>query len=191
MALDPVTITGIFTSSMNANSLLGVSIPQLAGAVATGLVSYAAAGITVVTADVGLAGSGVGTGFGVVLTPPTLQGTLLASLAGASMLGVIIPQFVNALAIGFSQAFAMANINTVHAGVGVGTGIVTLIPSSGVLAFNGAFSGAGLVGINANVVASAIATGLDAALSSATGVVTITGAAGSTSLTGVGSGVIS
>lgn len=191
MALDPVTLTGIFTSSMNSNSLLGVAIPQLAGAVANGLVAYAAAGITVVTVDTGLAGSGTGIGFGVILATPALQGALTASLSGASLLGVAVAQLSNALAAGFSQVLGMANINTVHAGVGSGTGVVTLVPSSGVAAFNGAFSGAGLVGAGANILASAIAAGLDSALSSATGVVTIAGAAGTSPASGTGTGIIS
>jgi hypothetical protein len=191
MALDPITLTGIFTSSMNANSLLGAAIPQLAGAVANGLIAYAASGITVVTVDTGLAGSGTGIGFGIILATPVLQGTLSASLAGASMLGTAAIQLANALAAGFSQALGMANINTIHAGVGSGTGVVTLVPSSGIMTFNGAFSGAGLIGVSANILASAIATGFDSALSSATGVVTITGAAGTSPAAGAGSGIIS
>jgi len=191
MALDPVTLTGIFTSSLNANSLLGATIPQLAGAVANGLIAHAASGITVVTVDTGLAGSGTGIGFGIILATPVLQGTLSASLAGASMLGTAAIQLANALAAGFSQALGMANINTIHAGVGSGTGVVTLVPSSGIMAFSGAFAGAGLVGVSANILASAIATGFDSALSLATGVVTITGAAGSSPGSGSGSGLIS
>lgn len=191
MALDPISLTGIFTSSMNSNSLLGIAIPQLAGAVANGLVTYAASGITVMTVDTGLAGGGTGIGFGIVLATPVLQGALSASLAGASLLGVAVVQLSNALAAGFSQALGMANINTVHAGVGTGTGVVTLIPTSGIAAFNGAFSGAGLVGTGANILASAIATGLDSALSSATGVVTIAGAAGTSPASGTGTGLIS
>jgi hypothetical protein len=115
----------------------------------------------------------------------------MSSLNGASLVGTAIVSLVNSLATGFSQALLMANITTINPSVGTGSGIVTVIPSSGILAFNSSFSGSGMVGVLANVLSTAIAVGLDTALTSAIGTVVISGAAGSSPGAGVGSGFLS
>jgi hypothetical protein len=167
----------MFAVNEVANLILGVSAIQLATGLANGLAQYAGSGMTVITVDAGTLGAGVGTGVGVILPPPVLLGTLIASFAGAGILGPFQIPTCNAISLGMSMALAQAIIQTVHAGVGVGSGVVKVIPNSGasIPTFIGAFAAAGMVGVAAVTMATAVASGLDAALPSATGVVVIAG----------------
>lgn len=191
MPLDPGTVTGIMTASLTGAGMAGIAMPQLAGAVATGLSTYAASGLTAISVDTGLVGSGTGTGVGIALAPGTLQGTLQPAFVGAAIAGIASVQLATAIASGFSTALAGAIINTVNVGVGSGSGVVTLVPSSGAPFFVAAFTGAGLIGVNAAGLATAIAIGLDSALPSGIGAIAIAGAAGSAPSSGSGKGKIS
>jgi hypothetical protein len=185
-------ISGIINANLAGNAVVGISSPQLALAVATGFVQYVLTGITINTIDVGTAGSGAGTGVGFVLPTPTLIGTLTATFTGAGINGIMKFPIVNAIANGISQSLLSAFINTVHVGVGAGTGKASIVPNSGVsipLMVAG-FTGNGLVGISSRPLAVAIAQGIDQALPTATGQVVIVGGTGPSPATGTGFGKI-
>jgi hypothetical protein len=195
MPLDPTTITGLVTANLSATGLIGISVSQLASAIGTGLSAYAAAppplGITVTTIDSGLVGSGKGTGYGIILPPPDIQGKLQAAFAGSTIIGPITPQLATGLATAISQALGQAIINTVNVGVGNGAGKVILVPSSGASFFIAGFASQLLVGVYVSAVATAIATGLDASLPSGQGIIAISGASGFIGSSGTGLGKIS
>lgn len=176
MPMDPATLTPIMTGALLANGLLGPSSPQLAAGLASGLSIYAQTAILVQTTDVGTLGAGKGTGIGVIV-PPAITASMLGSFSAAGMLGPMTPPLATAVATAFTLAFAQAGVNTVSAGVGVGAGKVTLIPSPGasVGIFMAGFTSAGMVGVNVAQLAAAVANGLDMTLPSCTGVVVIVG----------------
>ena len=172
----PVT-TPIFTANLLANALIGISTPQFAFAVATGLEIYAGTGLQVVSVDTGTLGVGVGTGLGVTVTPPVLIAALTASFSGHDLLGIMSPLMINGLSLAFSQSLAQANVVTINAGVGVGAGVTTLLssPSASSAAWIAGFAAAGLDGPNIPQIASAIAQGFDTAAPTAVGSVAIVG----------------
>ena len=191
MPLDPGTITGIMNANMFANGLVGPAVPQLAGAVGNSLSQYAASGLTALSVDTGLAGSGTGFGVGIFILPSIFQGALSATFAGFLILGPTAPMLVNALSMGFSQSLATAIINTTNVGVGVGAGVVNILPGSGTPFFTGAFAAAGMVGPSAVNTATAVATAFDIAIIAAKGVIAVAGPAGPAPSVGVGQGKIS
>lgn len=190
MPLDPATTTGIMSANMVSSGLLGPSVPQLAGAVAAGLAQYAGSGLTAVSVDTGTVGSGTGFGVGMIIAPSVFQATLQAAFTGSLIIGPTAPLFVTALSLGFSQALATAIINTSNVGVGVGTGVVTIVPSSGAPFFTAAFTAAGMVGSGAVSMATAIGIGFDLAIPAAKGVIAIAGPAGPAPSAGAGTGKI-
>lgn len=181
------SVTGIISSNL-ASVARGVSLAQLSTAIATGLCTYAASGITVVTVDVGLFGAGVGVGPGVILPPPIPQ--MVASFAGSAMVGIFSAPIATAIATGISQALMTATVITVHPTVGTGTGKANFIPNPGASssAFVGAFASSGLVGVMSAAMAVAISVGLDSALPSASSVIVISGASTSVPSSGAGTG---
>lgn len=191
MPLDPATVTGLMNANMIANGLVGPSTPQLASGIANGLSQYAASGLTAISVDTGTVGSGTGFGVGMVIAPSIFQATLQAAFAGALIFGPSAPLLVNALSLGFSQALATAIINTANVGVGVGTGVVTVVPGSGVPFFTAAFAAGGMVGPGAVNMATAVGIGFDSAIPAAKGVIVIAGPAGPSPAAGAGTGKIS
>jgi hypothetical protein len=192
MPLDPITVSGMVLVNETANLLIGVSNIQLALGVANGLFMYATAGLTAQTIDVGVFGTGVGVGVGIILPPPVLASAFATTFPPAPVIGIAAPSLINALSVGLSIAFATAIITTVHPTVGSGAGVVTPIPNTGVSipAFIAGFTSAGLLGIGAKTLATAIATGLDMALPSGKGAVVISGSASIAPSSGVGFGKI-
>ena len=189
MPLVPPVAIPLVQAGLTGNAILGVSAPQLALGVSNGFTTYAVSALLASSKDVGAAGSGTGTGFGLFLAEPALIGAMQSTFTANGINGPMRSNLINAIAIGISQSLKAALINTLNVGVGVGTGIVNLVPNTpaamGLMVTN--FVAAGLVGPNSVTLASAIAQGIDLALPSATGVVIIAGAAGPSP--GVGTGV--
>lgn len=182
----------ILSGYMSSGGISGVSNPQLSLAISNGFCQYAITGVTVSSIDVGAAGSGVGIGFSVFLTQSILVSTLTASFNGAKINGPMRQPLITAIAAAVSDTLKLAEINTINVGVGVGTGKVTLIPDSAISVsiMIASFIGLSLIGIASPVLASAIAHGIDQALLSAIGVIAITGPAGPSPGTGIGTGKI-
>jgi hypothetical protein len=193
MPLDPGTVGGIMLASLSANALIGVSSPQLSQGIANGLSLYASTGLTVITVDAGVLGAGTGTGIGFILPPPTLLGAFTATFPANGILGVSAPLLINALSLGLSQAFATALINTINPIVGVGAGVVIAIPNpaASIAAFIAGFASAGMVGPSSIPLATAIASGLDSALPSGTGIIAIAGSPSIIPTAGAGFGKLS
>jgi hypothetical protein len=176
MPMDPVTLTQIVLGSLVSNGIIGTSAPQLASGLANGLSIYAQTGITVQSVDTGTLGAGIGTGTGIIVSP-AITASMIAAFTANGIIGSIAIPLANAVAISFTQAFATALINTVSAGVGVGSGLVVLVPNPGVSSgiFFAGLTSAGLMGISKIQLATAVAAGLDQILPSCTGVVVIAG----------------
>jgi hypothetical protein len=191
MPLDPGTITGIMNANMVANGLLGPSVTQLAGAIGNALSQYAGSGLTAISVDTGLVGSGTGIGAGMLIAPSLFQAALQGTFAGALIIGPSAPLLINAISMGFSQALATAIINTTNVGVGVGAGVVSLIPSSGGPTFVAAFKAAGMAGPSSTNMATAVGTGFDIAIPAAKGIIAVAGPAGPAPSAGAGQGKIS
>lgn len=193
MPLAPPITTPIFTADLAANAIIGISTPQFALAVATGLQIYAGSGLQVVSVDAGTLGAGVGTGVGVTIPPPVLIAALTASFAANGILGIMSPPMINGLALGFATALQQGVVSTVSAGVGLGAGVSTLLPNPGAsaAAWIAGFAAAGLVGPNIPQMANAIAQGFDTAAPSAVGAVVIAGPPNIVPGAGVGTGLIS
>jgi len=186
-------MTALLTGYFSAGGILGVSSPLLATGISNGFVQYALTGVVVSTIDVGAAGSGTGVGTGFALPPPALVGTLIATFEGAQIRGVMRQPLILAIANAVSDTLRLALANTVHAGVGAGTGKVTLIanPAVSVPLMVSNFGAATLLGVASSVLATAVAQGIDQALPSTVGVVTIAGAAGPSPGSGTGVGKLS
>lgn len=179
----------IVAGFLASSACIGISNAQVALGVATGLATYAGGGLVLVSVDVGTLGAGVGTGPGLILPPPAIIGPMIASFAGAVILGIFSAPVATAIGTALSTVLATGIITTVSAGVGVGTGVVKAIPNPGVSvpAFIAGFKAAGLLGIASITMATAVAAGLDIGLAAATGAVVITGPA--SPLPGSGAGV--
>lgn len=185
-------MTALLTGYLGSGGVVGISSPLLATGISNGFIQYVLSGVTVNTTDVGAAGSGTGIGIGLNLAPPVLVGTLTAAFEGAQIRGPMRQPIILAIANAISDTLRLALVNTVNAGVGVGTGKVTLLPSPivSVPLMITNFASVGLVGISSSPLASAIAQGIDLALPSTTGIVIVAGAAGPSPGTGIGVGKI-
>ncbi len=192
MPINPAVTTPILAAALSGCGIAGQASPQFAAGVALGFYQYANSAMTVLTVDVGTAGSGTGTGSGITLTPAALTSSLTGSFAGANIHGIAAPQLIAAFSAAFSSIIAQAIVESVHAGVGVGTGIVQIIPNSAVSVptFTAALQSAGLNGVSSAQLASGIALGLDAALPSAKGVVAIIGPPSTYPASGTGKGIL-
>lgn len=174
--MDPGTLTPIVISNLASVGMLGSSASQLAAGLANGLSIYATTSIIFQSVDIGTLGSGVGSGVG-ILVPPAITASMVGSFAANGMLGVMSSPLATGIAQAFMQSFALATISTFSPTVGVGTGTGVCVPNPGasIGIFAAAFASAGMLGISALQLATAVATGLDSILPSSTGAVVITG----------------
>lgn len=180
----------ILTASLVGATLHGISVPQVALGIATGLATYAP-GIVVVTVDTGVLGAGKGTGIGMIMPPPVPQ--MIAAFTSAALIGIFSAPAATGVALGLSQIFATAIVNTVDPLVGVGAGVATAIPNPAlsIPAFIAGFKAAGLLGIASITMATAVAVGLDTALPIAKGVTVIAGSPSPFPSAGPGVGILS
>lgn len=190
MAILQPTMLPILLGALPANGIAGIASPLLATAITNGFVQYVLTGITVRTQDVGTAGAGVGLGVGISLEIPQLQQSFQATFPPNNINGTNSKPLINAISTSISSVLKIANIITVHAGVAVGTGSVSVIPNSAISVpmFVSSFIAMALIGAASRNLATAIATGIDQALLTATGFVVIVGPPSPTSATGLGFG---
>lgn len=190
MALVLSTVQGLQATNLAGQAILGVSMPQMATAIAQGFVQYALSPALVVNSiDVGLLGAGTGIAPTIILPPPAIAGPMHGIFTAAQINGSMRIPLVNAVAAAISQALIAAQVVTVNAGIGSGTGKAVFIPNSGasVPIMIASFAAALLVGVGAQVLATAIAQGIDASLPAAVAQIVITGTPGP--YPGAGSGV--
>ncbi len=192
MPLSSVITTPIFTANLAANAIVGISSPSLAFAIANGLELYAASGLQVKSVNAGTAGTGVGTGIGVVMTPPALIAAFTASFSSNGILGVMAVPMISALSLSFSQVMLLGNVLVSSVGVGVGAGVTSLIPNpvASASSWIAGFAAAGMVGPTIPQLAAAISQGFDTAAATAVGAVVIAGPPSSVPGSGVGFGKI-
>jgi hypothetical protein len=185
-------VQGLQAANLAGQTILGISMPQMAIAIAQGFVQYATTALIATSVDVGLLGAGTGIAPTISLPPPAIVGPMQGIFTAAQINGPMRDPLINAVAGAISQALMGAQVSTVNAGVGVGTGQVSLIPNSSVsvplMIVN--FAGVLLLGSAAKSLATAIAEGIDAALPSATATVIIAGGPGPLPGAGVGIGKV-
>lgn len=192
MAINQGTALPIFLSTLTANAFLGISSPQLASGLANAISTYALSGIIATSVDTGVFGVGAGIGFDIILPSSTLAAAFIGTFPANLIAGPMSLPLINAISLGLMQVFAIANIITVSPTVGIGAGIVSLVPNPAISipAFIGGFSAAGIVGVASQNLARAVAIGLDSVLTSAVGAVVIAGSPSVIPSAGVGVGKV-
>lgn len=188
----PITasfLAGAIAAGLASTGHLGISVPQLSLGVATGVFLYLSTGVKPISIDVGAVGTGVGT-IPLIVPAPLILSSLTAGFVAQSIFGPFAPATISGLTIGLSTGFATGLIVTTHAGVGVGTGVVTIKGSSAVPFMLAGFASAGLSGLGAIKKATAIGIGLDICFAAYTTATPIAGGAGPLPSTGVGVGLI-
>ena len=101
------------------------------------------------------------------VTPATLVPNILANMSAVNLVGISDLQFANALAISFVQFLKTIPVTTVHTGVlgsGVGTGRVSIEPSSGISILSSQFQVNAINGPNSVQLATAIINALTSEL---------------------------
>lgn len=192
MPLGPTTIP-LFQASLIANGITGTGVVQLATGCSNGLQLYmSGAGCTTISVDAGTLGAGTGVGIGITLPQPTLSATMASFFLGLLISGTYGPSTADAIASGICNSLLTVTVNTVNAGVGVGSGKVQCIPNgTGGALFSAAFLAAGFSGTMAPSLGLAVGGALDASISSASGFVVIAGSPSIYPGGGVGTAVVS
>ena len=184
----PITLaglTGTLLPALAGAGMLGISVPQLATAVATGIAQWNPQ-IKIISVDVGTLGVGTGTG-PVILPPPTLLSALLSAFTAGDISGTMAVPLATGLSIGIATGYASGLIMTINTGVGVGSGVAKFIPPPAVPSMVSGFAAAGLTGTSAVQLATAIGIALPIAFAPLVGTVVIVGSA--SPLPGAGSGI--
>lgn len=189
MALSTITAIPIFSSSLSGAGLTGSSLSMFINGLTNGFVEYVLAGVKVSTVDVGTFGAGVGIGT-VFLNPTIIVPSMVSSFSGSSILGTNSAVLATAIANAMSQCFSLAQASTISPTVGVGTGVGSLIPTSGTPFFVNSFASSGLVGIYGATLATAVANGLDSSLHSSIVNTVIAGPPSISPSTGIGMGFL-
>jgi hypothetical protein len=174
--MDPGTLTPIFLANLISVGLIGPSTIQLATGLANGTSIYANTAVQFQSVDVGTLGAGVGLGAGVVV-PPAIVPAMIGSFTANGILGPFSIPTATGIAQGMQLSFALAVIQTVAAGVGLGAGVGFCIPNPGASAgiFFAAFQAAGMLGPSTIQLASAVSAGLDLVLPASIAPVAIVG----------------
>jgi hypothetical protein len=176
MPMDPGTLTPIFLANLVSVGLIGPSTIQLATGLANGTSIYANTAIQFQSVDAGTLGAGVGLGAGVIVPPAIIQ-AMIGSFTAHGILGPFSIPTATGVAQGMQMSFALAIVQTVAAGVGLGAGVGFCIPNPGASTgiFMAAFTAAGMLGPSTIQLASAVAVGLDLVLPASIAPVVIVG----------------
>ncbi len=159
MPLSPPGLSAALIPALAASLMVGTGMPQLAQAVANGVVLWAATGATVTTVDTGTLGVGAGI-IPLIVPAPLLLGNLSIGFAAQGMLGPMAPLEIIGLSNGLSVGLAEALLLTVHPTVGTGAGIAR-ITGTAIPSMIAGFSSAGMTGTSATQHATAIGMALD------------------------------
>ena len=176
--------------AVNLASVLhvGPGAATLATGVSTGINTWAHT-ITVVTADVGLAGTGAGA-VPLLVPAPVLVAALGVGFAAQQIVGAMAPLTVLGLSNGLNLAFLQAQVVTAHPTVGVGSCVCTFKSVSAIPAMIAGFASSGMVNVGSIKMATAIGMGLDIIFAALQLPSPIVGAPGSSPAAGVGVGTI-
>jgi len=187
----PITLPGLIgaiTGGGASGSLAGMSVPQIALGLATGIMSWLPT-VQVVTADTGFLGAGTGL-LPFIIPPPTLVGAMLAGVASAGLTGVMAAPAATGLGNGLVLGLAQGLITTVHPSVGVGTGIAKLVFVPPIPFLLAGLASADLTGPSAPLVATAVGTALTTVFAAFTAPIPIVGAGSISPSAGAGTGKI-
>lgn len=158
MPLTQPGIVGAIVSNLVATAHLGMGVPKLATGIANGVMTWIPK-VRAQSVDVG--SLGVGRGVGALVVPsPALIAALTAGFTAQGILGVYAPLTISGLGNGLSLAFAQGQILTTHASVGVGTGVVKLLPPPATMDMISGFASVEMTGEGSRRFATAIGTAL-------------------------------
>ena len=188
MPLTPPDVTKLVADALSSALMVGPAASKLAFAVGIGVCQWLGA-LTVVTNDVGTAGSGIGQ-FPCPIPPSLLLAALSSNLPSAGIAGPSSAQLASGLANGLAASFAKGIITTVHPIVGVGVGVASFPGPSAIPFMLSGFGSASLVGSSAAKLATAIGSSLDQAFAGFTIPIPIVGAPSMLASAGVGGGKI-
>ncbi len=158
MPLTPVGIAGVLTPALLASAQIGIAVPQFALGVGTGVTIFAQQS-SVTSIDTGTLGAGV-TVAPLLVPQPLLLVNILAGFAATGTVGVMSPLMAVGLANGLSIGFLQGLITMVHPGVGLGAGVAKVIAAGAVPAMIAGFTAAGMTGVGAVKMATAIGIAL-------------------------------
>jgi hypothetical protein len=167
---------------------IGPGAIKLASGVSAGINTWAHT-LTVLTADTGFSGTGVGT---VPLLVPfqLFIPALTFGFAAQNILGVMAPLTIMGLATGLNLAFLQAAVVTAHPTVGVGACVCTFKSASAIPAMIAGFATQGMVNPGSIKMATAIGSALDIVFTALQLPSPIVGAPGPSPAAGVGVGTI-
>ena len=158
MPLTPPGVAGVMIPALVAAAQIGIAVPQYALGIATGVTIFAQQS-TVTSVDTGTLGAGV-TALPLLVPQPLLLASILAGYAATGTVGVMAPLNALGVANGLALGFLQGLIVMTHPGVGVGAGVAKVIAVGAVPAMIAGFAAAGMVGIGATKMATAIGIGL-------------------------------
>jgi hypothetical protein len=159
MPLTQAGLQPVLYGSLSGVTLIGVKTAQLAMGIANGVVGWAAIAKAIVTAA-GTAGTGMVT-IPLLVPLPALSGTMLAAFAAQAMAGTWSPQMVAGVSSGVSIGVSSQSlILTTVVGVGAGAGVAKIVGTA-IPPMVAGFAGAGLAGLQAVRLATAIGMGMD------------------------------
>lgn len=189
MPLTPVSVAAIMLPNLAAASFIGVGTPKLARAIGIGLSTWTPK-ISISTIDAGTGGAGKGVPVPILLASPVVQANLYAGFTGQKILGLLAPLFITGLTNGLTQTYLTALTNTVHVGVGVGSGVATFKapPAFGDLKIG--FNAVGATGDGATKFCRALAQALESTFSTLVLPQPIVGPPSPSAASGRGSGSI-
>lgn len=188
MPITPPGLIGAITGGLASGSMAGMSVPQIALGLATGIMTWIPT-VQVITVDAGLLGAGAGL-LPFIIPPPALVGAMLAGVASAGLIGIMAAPAATGLGNGIALGLAQGLITTVHPSVGVGTGVAKLIFVPPIPFLLGGLASAGLTGMAVPQVATAVGTALTTVFAAFTMPIPIVGAGSPSPSGGAGTGKI-
>jgi hypothetical protein len=188
MPISPASLSSSIYSGLVSVGLHGQATSKLADGVSKGLAPWVKS-ITVVTADTGTAGVGVGVAPW-LLIPQVLVTNLLACYTVNGHLGPKAPQEAAGLGFGIALGFAQGLITTTHPVVGSGVAVPKFVSSPAFPFLISGFASVQMVGVAAAKKANAISQALAMTLAVFTLSIPIVGPVTPSGISGVGVGQI-
>lgn len=180
MALAGPAFAGLLMTQFAAQGFTGSKLPQLANAIGNGVANYLLASAYYQGTGIGMiAGSGVGTGFVQGIVGPATGANIMAMMTAMGFTGSKALQLSNAIGNAFASFISMGIMNSVCAGMAVGTGTGKIIGIAGpamAASIMGMMTAVGFTGSKTMQLSNAIGNGIcNTILSSGIVITTIVG----------------
>jgi hypothetical protein len=190
MPLNPSALTPLIAVNLISTLQIGTGMPKLALGIATGVCTFFGTFAKVTSIDTGSLGAG-NTTAPLIVPPPLLYSSILVGYASMGILGPMAPLNALGVANGIAAGLAaLAIVQVVHPGIGLGTGLMRVVGSSAVPAMIAGFATVQMVNDGSIKLASAIGIGLDIVFQSFVMPIPIVGSASPAGGAGVGFGFV-